>query len=201
MNVMTSTNTHNSRMATSDIQRAVKTISSGGLVLFPTDTIWTIGCDMSDPAVCKSLLRLKLKPVAYSFEVLVDSLNMFKKLVPSLHPKLETLLFYHNRPLSILVNPPHAFPRHVFERESSFAVRLVRDPYSRQLIQELGRPVFSTFATVNDKHLPGTFGSISSSVLEKMDYVAKYRQLDKIIGEPAVVVTLSENEELVFLKE
>lgn len=201
MNVMTSTNTHNNRMAAPDIQRAVKTISSGGLVLFPTDATWTIACDMSDPAACKSLLRLKLQASAYSFEVLVDSLSMFKQFVPSLHPKLETLLFYHGRPLSIWVNPPHAFPRHVFDREHSFAVRLVRDEYSRQLIQELGRPLFSTFATVNDEHIPGTFGSISSSILEKMDYVAKYRQSDKDQGRPAVVVTLSENGELVFLKE
>jgi L-threonylcarbamoyladenylate synthase len=201
MNVMTSTNTHNSRMAAPDVQRAVKTISSGGLVLFPTDTIWTIGCDMWDPAACKSMLRLKSKPSAYSFEVLVDSLNMFKKFVPSLHPKLETLLFYHNRPLSILVPPPHAFPRHVFGRESSFAVRLVRDEYSLQLIQALGKPLFSTFATLNDQHIPGTFGSVSSSVLEKMDYVAKYKQSDKNQGQPAVVVSLSENDELVFLKE
>jgi L-threonylcarbamoyladenylate synthase len=188
-------------MVTSDIQKAVKTISSGGLALFPTDTIWTIACDMSDAAACKSLLRLKLQSSPYNFEVLVDSISMFKKFVPSLHPKLETLLFYHNRPLSVWVNPPHAFPRHVFDRETSFAVRLVRDEYSHQLIQELGKPLFSTFATVNDDHIPSTFGSISSSVLQKMDYVAKYRQSDKKKGQTAVVVALSESDELVFLKE
>lgn len=198
---MTFTNTQKGMMAPQDIQGAAKTIASGGLALFPTDTIWTVGCDLSDPAACTSLLRLKHQPSPYGFEVLVNSLGMLKKYVPSLHPKLETLLFYHNRPLSILIPPPHLFPKHVFDQDPTFAVRLVRDEFSAQLIYETGKPLFSTFATTNDDLIPSTFGHISSSVLERMDYVAKHRQSDKNKGRPAVVVALSENDEMVFLQE
>lgn len=201
MNVMTFTNTNNSMMASQDIQGTSKTIISGGLVLFPTDTVWSIGCDLKDPAACKSLLRLKTKTSPYGFEILVSSINMFKEYVPTLHPKLETLLFYHHRPLSVLIDPPHCFPRHVFEQNQSFAVRLVRDEFSKQVIQEIGRPVFSTYATPNDDLIPATFGTISSSILEKMDYVAKHRQSDKAKGQPAVVVALSEKDEMVFLRD
>jgi L-threonylcarbamoyladenylate synthase len=201
MNVMTYTKTHNSMMASQDIKGAAKALKSGGLVLFPTDTIWTIGCDLLDPAVCTSLLRLKKNPSPYGFEVLVNSLKMFKELAPVLHPKLETLLFYHHRPMSVLIEPPHNFPRHVFDEYQTFSVRLVHDEFACQIINEFGRPLFSTFATPDDEQIPATFGHISSSILQQMDFVAKFRQSEKNKGQPAVVVTISDNDEMVFLTD
>ncbi len=200
MNVMTFTNTLNSMIAVEDIEGAVNILSSGGLVLFPTDTIWTIGCDLENTDACQKLLRLKSNLSHYGIEILVHSLKMFKNYVPSLHPKIETLLYYHTRPLSVLIQQPHRFPT-LKATSESLSVRLTRDDFCQHLIQELGRPIFSSFATVNDDFIPKSFGGISSSILQNVDFVAKHRQLEKNEGHPAVVVTLSDKDELIFLRE
>jgi len=201
MNVMTFTNTPNSMIAFEDIEGAEKTLLSGGLVLFPTDTIWTVGCDLDHPEACRKLFLLKSKSSPYSIEILVHSLDMFKRYVPALHPKLETLLFYHKRPLSVVLNQDHHFPSHIFTSDQAIAVRLVRDEFSRLLIEKAGRPLLSTYATTNDDIIPSSFGGVSSSILEKMNFVAKYRQTERMMGRPAVVVTLSPRDEMIFLKE
>lgn len=201
MDILTYTNTAGSMMAIEEIDGASYVLSNGGLALFPTDTVWTIGCAIEKPSAFAKMLNLKKSPSKYGLEILVESIDRLKEFVPNLHPKLETLLFYHTRPLTIVFKHAYNFPDYLLTEEGILSVRLVTDPFTRKLIQQLDKPIASTFATPNDELIPHSFGMVSSYIIQQMDYVVKYKQKDSNIGQPAVVITVTEEDELVFLRE
>jgi L-threonylcarbamoyladenylate synthase len=184
-----------------EIEEAVEALRTGGLILYPTDTVWSIGCDATDPVAIERTFNLKGRRSTEDFEVLVPSIDMLKRYVDHLHPKLETLLLYHVRPLTIVFENARNLPGRLTAPGRRIAVRLTQDDFCRALTAAYDRPLIATPAHAAGHPLPSTFGSISSSILEGVDYVTKHRQHEKKPGEPSVMVKLSRRDELVFLRE
>jgi L-threonylcarbamoyladenylate synthase len=185
----------------SELENAIGILRNGGLLLYPTDTIWSIGCDATDPVAVERVCNLKGRKSADDFEILVDSLDMLGAYVEHLHPKIETLLAYHVRPLTVLFERGRNLPERLLGKEGRVAIRIVRDAFCRALIGVYGAPlVASPAAPIHQPH-PHNFGAVSSAIIEGVDYVVKYRQSDKRTGEPAVMITLADDDELVFLRE
>ncbi|MEL7121329.1 MAG: Sua5/YciO/YrdC/YwlC family protein [Bacteroidota bacterium] len=198
---MTYTNSKSQMIAFDEAVKGVECMKSGGLCLFPTDTVWSIGCPLQDELSLYQMMKLKENSSPYSIEILVDSIQMLKELIPNLHPKLETLLVYHQHPLSVVVDNK-CLPLGIQNRFGlKTVVRLVHDPFTRDMLQLLQAPVASTFATQFDQTVPTSFGTVSSAILEKMDFVVRYRQKERKRHLPSVMVQLSEKAELVFLRE
>ncbi len=198
------TSTHSASWFThrADIEGALHTLDNGGIVLFPTDTVWSLGCDAQDPAAIKRLLRLVRASDASGAEVLTYSLDKMKSLIRHLHPRLETLLHFHQRPLTVLVDGVRRLPAEALRPSGQIAVRIVRDPFCSYLLQAFDRPVFSTFAAPAGRAYPTSFGNISSEIIQGCNHVVRYRQMERSPGEPSVMVRLSEEtEELEFLRE
>ncbi|MCB0654301.1 MAG: Sua5/YciO/YrdC/YwlC family protein [Saprospiraceae bacterium] len=182
-----------------ELNDALNTLRRGGLILYPTDTLWSIGCDAThEEAVEKVLSLIDSKATV---EIIVDSIPMLKQYIKHLHPRIETLLLYHTRPLSIKFGEPVGMASHILSSDTDIAFRICQDDYCRELIAAFGGPLATCFASFDEKYLPTTFGAISSEVIQAVDYVSRYRQDDKTPGEPSVVITLSEEDELVFLRE
>ena len=185
-----------------DFGKALVTINTGKLLLFSTDSIWNLGCDSENPEAMDKIRDLKPGASPYQFEILVSSLKMLKKYVRHLHPRLETLLLYHSRPLTIIVEGAVNLPQQILAENNSVAFRLTHDEFPNELIDLLDRPLFSTFAHHEDLQTSGSgFGSISSDFLVRADYVSKYGQRAGKGDLPPVMVRLSEREELEFLRE
>ena len=184
-----------------DLEGALRILEDDGIVLLPTDTLWSIGCNATNIVAVKRLTRLLVGPDAPAPEILVHSIAMLKNYVQQLHPRLETLLFYHVRPLTILLENPGNFPEELEITTGKIAFRVAQDDYCRQLIRRLGHPLATAYAGANGQDLPVTFGMVSSAVIEGVDYVARHRQSDRSPGEPSVMVCLSDKSELVFLRE
>lgn len=181
-----------------DLSGALNTLENSGVILFPTDTLWSIGCDVRDPVAVKRLLRLR---PAGQLEILVDSLEMLREYVAHVHPRIETLLVYHVRPITVLFDKVRQLPIEVLVNGRSAAFRVVQDKYCRELIGALGRPVVSVYAQIEGATLPSHFGAVGSDVIEAVDYVVKFRQGEKIPGEPSVMVRLTRKDEFEFLRE
>jgi L-threonylcarbamoyladenylate synthase len=180
-----------------ELSDALTTLRAGGLILYPTDTLWSIGCDATNEASVSKFLNLVQNNA--SIEIIVDSIAMLKKHIVHLHPRIETLLLYHTRPLSVKFSEPKDLADPLFSADVVF--RICQDDYCKQLIGEFGGPLVTSFASFDQQYLPATFGAISSEVIQAVDYVARHRQDDKTPGEPSVVITLSDEDELVFLRE
>ncbi len=184
-----------------DLKGALTILQNGGVILYPTDTIWSIGCDATNPQAIEKVLQIKQKATARSFEMLVDSVQMLKFYVEHLHPKIETLLIYHMRPLTVVFDRPRNLPPNAIAPDRTVAIRIVQDEFCRSLIAQFGKPLLASFASVGEMTYPVNFGAISSEIIEGVDFVVKYRQNEKLTNEPSVMVKLSRRDELIFLRE
>lgn len=184
-----------------DLKGALATLQDGGVILYPTDTIWSIGCDATNPQAIEKVYNIKQKATAKSFEILVDSIQMLRNYVEHLHPKIETLLVYHMRPLTVVFDRPRNIAENARATDGTVAIRIAQDEFCRSLIADFGKPILASFASVGDMTFPTNFGAISSEIIEGVDFVVKYRQNEKAINEPSVMVKLSKRDELIFLRE
>lgn len=184
-----------------DISEIVRLLEGGGLLCYPTDTIWAIGCDATNEAAIARLAELKGQAPAKGYIVLVDSLEMLKQYVPKIHPRIETLLAYHQRPLTLVYDHVTGLPLVVKAPDRTAAIRVATDEFCRELIREFGKPLVSTAACKHGEPYPPTFGAISSEILGGVDYVVKYRQDDKEPHEPSAIARLDRHKELEFIRE
>ena len=184
-----------------DLDNALAVLRNGGLILYPTDTVWSIGCDATNPLAAARIRQLKRTDDAFGLEVLVNSLEMLRAYVGRLHPRIETLLLYHVRPLTVLYDQARNLPDSLLAIDGSISIRLVQDNYCSELIGTLGKPLVAAPADLRNDYFPVNFGAISSDVIEHVDYVSRYRRSDKAPAQPSVMVKLSVKDELEFLRE
>ncbi len=183
-----------------EIESIVSVLSQGGLILFPTDTVWGIGADaFYEPAVAR-VRSLKQADPADAFVVLVDNIARLRALGVDIHPRLETLMVYHHRPMTVIYETAPAFPDYLKTPDGSVAIRIVQDEFCRSIIRTLDKPIIGTAACRSDQAPPVNFGSISTEIIQGVQYVVRYRQQDKTPGEPSVIVRLDEREELDFIR-
>ncbi|MCS6928145.1 MAG: Sua5/YciO/YrdC/YwlC family protein [Saprospiraceae bacterium] len=184
-----------------DISHIAQIILKGGLICYPTDTIWGIGCDALNVEAIARLSALRAQPAGQGYIVLVDSLDMLKQYVRRMNPRVETLLAYHQRPLTMVYPDPIGLPQAVRAADGSAAIRIVLDEFCRELIRLVQRPIVSAAACKAGEPYPPTFGAISSDILSGVDYVVKYRQESKEPRQPSTIARVNRSNELEFLRE
>ncbi len=183
-----------------NLDPVIETLEKGGIILYPTDTIWGIGCDATNAKAIDRIFSLKKRDRSKPFILLVSSIEMLKKHVAFVHPRVETLLLYHERPLTIIYDKAINLPENAVGPGGSVGIRILKDDFCKQLIERLGKPIVSSSANISDEPFPNHFGEISSAVIVGADYVVKHRQLDKEMGAPSVVARMGEDGELEFLR-
>ncbi|MEY4902260.1 MAG: hypothetical protein RLZZ292_75 [Bacteroidota bacterium] len=184
-----------------NITELLSTLKNGGLILFPTDTIWGIGCDATNEVAVEKVFQLKQRTEDNGFVLLADSIEMVKEYVAQVHPRIDTLLQHHIRPLTVVYDKANNLPTNVLAENGSVAFRVPVDNFCRQLVHLFGKPIVATTANINNEPYPITFGGISSAIIQGVDYVVRYRREDRKTNEPSVIIRLNELEELDFIRE
>ena len=174
----------------------------GGVILYPTDTIWAIGCDATSEKAVQRLINIKTQKPEKGYILLVDSIEMLKKYVGTIHPRVQTLLAYHTRPLTVIYDGAVGVASNAVATDGSVAIRIVQDAFCRELISQFGKPIIKTSANVTGADYPTNYGKISSDILEKVDKVVRLKQDVKTDSEPSIVARFNmETEEFDFLRE
>lgn len=184
-----------------DISEIADILKKGGLICYPTDTVWAVGCDATNPEAIARLNELKGGVPEKGYVVLVDSIDMLKAYVPKVHPRLETLLSFHQRPLTLVFDKISALPAPPCAPNGSAAIRVSTDEFCKTLIAAFGKPIIGTIAAKIGVAYPPTFGAVSSEILGSVNYVVKYRQDDKTASEPSAIAKLDRHNELEFLRD
>ena len=185
-----------------DISEIVRLLETGAVICYPTDTIWGIGCDATNEAAIARVSALKGRAPDKGYVLLVSGIDMLKRYVTKVHPRLETLLAFHTRPLTIVYERGVVgLPASAKAPDGSVAIRVAQDEFCRELIEAFGKPLISTSANKSGEPFPPTFGAISSEILGAVDYVVKHRQDDKEPGEPSSIARLDRHQELEFLRD
>ncbi|MCB0654870.1 MAG: Sua5/YciO/YrdC/YwlC family protein [Saprospiraceae bacterium] len=175
-------------------------LEQDGLLLVPSDTTWALVADAYSPTAHVRLSRLKQRDQQRPFNLLVDSIELLKRYVPHIHPRVETLLHYHERPLTVIYDRPANLPPHCIGRDRTVAIRITMDRFLRQIIHELDRPLITTSANLTGQAYPVSYDAIPAEIVEGADHIIRSKS-SKNAGEPSVLVRYSNRGELIFLRE
>ena len=198
---MSPTNLSGFMFENDSIQDITNILSDGGTLLMPTDTIWGIGCDATNAEAVKKVFDLKQRAYGKPLSILVDSIAMIKDYVVEMHPRVETLLMHHTRPLTVIYPEARNLPDNLLPENRSIAIRVVQDAFCQEIIRQFGKPIVSTSANLAGQPFPAHFGEVSSAIIQGVDYVVKQRQHDKEVSEPSVIVSIDAAGEMTFIRE
>lgn len=185
----------------SELDPTVRVLKGGGNILYPTDTVWCIGCDATNVKAVEKIHALKNQTIDLPVIIMVDSVEMLHRYVLEVHPRIETLLYYHRRPLTVIYENSKNLAFNVLGHNGSAAIRVTLDPFCRELISALGRPLVAIAATNNNLEYPTRFCEVDPQISGKVDYVVTYKQEERSEENPSVIVKLTDKAELEFIRD
>ncbi|MCI1266862.1 MAG: Sua5/YciO/YrdC/YwlC family protein [Saprospiraceae bacterium] len=183
-----------------EVTEIAKLLLDDKVILYPTDTVWGMGCLVNNVAGIDRITQLKNRTPDKSFIILVNSVQMLKHYVVSVHPRIETLLSYHSQPLTIIYPKAKNLPHNVMAQDGSIAIRICGDPFCNQLIGQVNQAIISTSANKTGEPTPLNFNQISEDVKSSVDYIVRYGQSDSEVREPSVIARYDKDGELIFIR-
>jgi L-threonylcarbamoyladenylate synthase len=176
-----------------DITRCLEVLKKGGVILYPTDTIWGLGCDATNAVAVKRVYAIKKRQESKSLIILLADRRDILKYVAS--PDLQVFDFIENesRPTTIIFDNAVGLPENLVAKDGSVAIRIVRDNFCRHLIKRLQRPLVSTSANASGTSSPQTFAAVNSEIIDAVDYVVQWRQGDLTPAYPSQIIKWANN--------
>lgn len=160
------------------MQNLIDTLKSGGTILYPTDTIWGIGCDATNVEAIQKIFEIKKREPSKSMIILVESVKRLQDLVEVPEMAWE-IMDLSEKPVTIVYDNPQGLPQELLAEDGSIGIRLIKDDYVKKLIGKLNKPLVSTSANLSGQKSPMKFADISSEILSSVDAVAEENH-DKI---------------------
>ena len=183
-----------------DIQNCLNTLRKGGIILYPTDTVWGIGCDASNTQAIQKIYDLKGRTSSKAFITLVGSEVMLERTVINIPEIAWDLIESANRPLTLIYDEVKGIAPNAIAEDGSCGIRLAKDTFCQQLIQRLGKPIISTSANVSGEETPRDFRSISDTILKGVDFVVNYRQNEVTSQKSSNIIKLKNNGEIKIIR-
>jgi L-threonylcarbamoyladenylate synthase len=182
------------------IEQAILILQKGGVILYPADTIWGIGCDATDPEAVQRVYTIKGRAHTKPLIVLVSHLDQLYEVVKTVHPRIDTLLHFHERPLTVIYPKAKEQYNHLAAPDGTLAVRIVTSGFCHELLDAYGKPLVSTSANHSGDPSPLKFGNISSDIISSVDFALPAFTERDLTGRPSVIARYDENGELDFLR-
>lgn len=183
-----------------DMNKALETLKNGGLILYPTDTIWGIGCDATNPEAVEKVFALKGRDPQKSMIVLLHNDNQLASYVNDIPEVAYELIEYSEKPLTIVYSNAKNLAPNVLAADGSVGIRVVRHPFCEQLLQRFRKPIVSTSANISGEASPANFEQISESIKTGVDYVVQYDQTRPGKGQSSTVMKLGPSGQIEFLR-
>ncbi|MCU0462921.1 MAG: L-threonylcarbamoyladenylate synthase [Bacteroidales bacterium] len=184
-----------------DLKNSLDALRRGGVILYPTDTVWGLGCDATNPASVEKIFRIKTRAGSKSLIILVNSIDMLERYVRDIPEAALELAGVSDSPLTIIYPQGKNLAAGVCTEDGSVAVRICNEPFCNELITRFRKPVVSTSANVSGKPSPANFGEIDKEIIRQADYTVKYRQNDRQKHSPSPVISLDKNGVLKILRK
>jgi len=184
-----------------DITDSLLALRKGGIILYPTDTIWGLGCDATNPLAVENIFRIKSRSESKSLIILVDGLNMIERYVRDVPDIAFELVSVSKKPLTIIYPDGKNLSPGICSEDGSVGIRICHDEFCKELIRQLRKPIVSTSANLSGTASPQNFMEIDRSLINAVDYVVKYRQDDRQKHSPSSVIKVEKNGVLKILRE
>lgn len=171
-----------------DVEACLEVLRQGGVILYPTDTVWGLGCDATNAAAVEMIRKLKQRPDTKGMIVLVADERDLLDYVAAPDPRIGEYLAAVTKPTTVIYDNAIGLAENVLAPDGSVGIRVVDDAFCKHLIKRLRVPLVSTSANFADEPAPNSYREISPDIIKGVDYVVKYRQEDDAEYLPSAVV-------------
>ncbi len=184
-----------------EIRNCNDVLQKGGIILYPTDTIWGIGCDATNEEAVAKIFKLKKREDSKSMIVLLDNEAKLQSYVREVPDAAWDLIEFSEKPLTIIYDNAKNLAKNVIADDGSIGIRITKDEFCKLLIGKFRKPVVSTSANVSGNEPPTSFSDIDESIINGVDYVVNLRQAEHIKVPPSTIIKIGGGGKFVFIRK
>ncbi|KAB5486919.1 L-threonylcarbamoyladenylate synthase [Muricauda hadalis] len=185
---------------TEEINNCIKVLKEAGLILYPTDTVWGIGCDASDPEAVKKVYALKKRADSKALICLVANQAMLERHVKQVPEVAYDIMDLATKPTTIVFDEPKGVAPNLVAEDNTLAIRVASDKFCQYLINKFGKPIVSTSANISGEPTPKRFKDIAPEILKGVDYVVNLPDENKNPS-PSSIIKLSNDGQVKVIRE
>jgi L-threonylcarbamoyladenylate synthase len=187
---------------TDDINLALEVLKKGGIILYPTDTIWGLGCDATNVEAVKRIYEIKQRTDNKSMIILIDHPGRISGYIDEVPEVALQVIEVSDKPLTVILEGAKNLALNVVNNEDgSIGIRVANDPFCQALISRFKKPIVSTSANISGEPSPACFDEISEKIIQSVDYVVKHRQDDLSKHQPSGIIKIGKNGSVKIIRE
>jgi L-threonylcarbamoyladenylate synthase len=183
-----------------DIKACIEVLTNGETILYPTDTVWGIGCDALNENAVEKVFALKKRPKEKGFIVLLAEPKDVLQYIAAPHPDIIDILAGFDRPTTVVFEGPLGFPENLLNNDGSLAIRIPDEPFCKALLKRFRKPLVSTSANLSGEPGAQTFAMINPEIINGVAYTVKYRQDDSSPRQASRIVRILEDGSLDIIR-
>ena len=173
-----------------EVARAFEVIANGGIILYPTDTVWGIGCDATNADAVKKIYDLKQREESKSMIVLMNGERMMHQVFHQIPEVAWQILDFSEKPTTLILDKPRNVAPNLIGADNSLGVRLVKEPFCYKLMERMKKPLVSTSANISGQPTPNSFKEIDPAIVNGVDYVVNLHR-ERQNGKPSTIIKLT----------
>ncbi len=183
-----------------EVHNAFEIISSGGIILYPTDTVWGIGCDATNAEAIAKIYALKRREESKSMIVLMNGERMMYNVFREIPEVAWQILDLSEKPTTLILDNPRNVAPNVIAPDQTLGVRLVKEPFCFKLMERMKKPLVSTSANISGQQTPIAFKDISPEIVNGVDYVVNLHR-ERINGKPSAIIKLTSDSQVKIIRK
>lgn len=183
-----------------DIRRAVEVMNQGGVILYPTDTIWGLGCDATNPEAVKRIYEIKQRTDAKALISLVDSETKVQFYVKEVPEVAWDVMELSEKPMTVVFDGGRNLAPNLLAEDGSVAIRITKEAFSKELCMRMKRAVVSTSANISGQPAPRCFSEISEEIKKAVDYICTSRQEEPPTQTASSIIKLGAGGEVTIIR-
>jgi L-threonylcarbamoyladenylate synthase len=187
-------------MLRTEIEKALNVLKNGGIILYPTDTVWGLGCDATNEEAVSKINDIKGRSSDKSFIILLDTDAKLQSYVTEIPDVAYDLIEYAEHPLTIVFSGAKNLAKNVINEDGSVGVRIAKHDFCQQLIQRFRKPITSTSANISGQPSPRFFDEISEEIKDAVDYIVELEQDLRIEKKPSTIMKLAPGGQFSFIR-
>jgi len=183
-----------------EVHKSFEIIKKGGIILYPTDTTWGIGCDATNSDAAKRIFNLKKRVATKSMIALVSGNRMLYEIFDEIPENAFRIWDLSEKPTTIILDNPKNIAKEIIANDNSLGIRIVKEPFCYNLISRMKKPLISTSANVSTEQAPSVFSQINPKIISGVDYVVNlYRS--KQTNKPSTILKLTLDNQITIIRK
>jgi L-threonylcarbamoyladenylate synthase len=183
-----------------EVQKAFEIIANGGIILYPTDTVWGIGCDATNEVAIQKIYALKKRAESKSMIVLMNGEKMMYQVFKNIPEVAWQIIDLSEKPTTLILDKPQHIAKNIIAEDETLGVRIVKEPFCFKLMERMKKPLVSTSANISGMPTPKSFKEIAPEIIKGVDYVVNLHQ-EKICDKPSTIIKLGLDNQVKVIRK